>query len=68
MKQAFTARTWIEGEFVIAQCAEVDVASHGRTEEEALHNLQESLELYFDPPTTITMPKVATLVVELGPA
>jgi hypothetical protein len=31
MKKTFTARTWTEGDWVIAQCAEVDVASHGRT-------------------------------------
>jgi predicted RNase H-like HicB family nuclease len=68
MKQIFTARTWTEGEWVIAQCAEVDVASHGRTEKEALHNLQEALELYFEPPTATIMPKVATLEVELGAA
>jgi predicted RNase H-like HicB family nuclease len=51
MKQVFTARTWTEGEWTIAQCVEVDVASHGRTEKEALRNLQEALELYFEPPT-----------------
>lgn len=48
MKRAFTVRTWTEGEWVIAQCAEVDVASHGHTEEEALKNLREALELYFE--------------------
>jgi len=58
MKKVFTARTWVEGEWVIAQCAEVDVASHGHTEEEALRNLQEALELYFEPPTATIMPKV----------
>jgi predicted RNase H-like HicB family nuclease len=68
MKQIFTARTWTEGEWIIAQCAEVDVASHGRTEQEALHNLQEALELYFEPPTATIQPKVATLEVELGAA
>ena len=56
----------MEGKWVIAQCAEVDVASHGRTEEEALHNLQEALRLYFEPPTATIMPKVASL--ELGAA
>jgi predicted RNase H-like HicB family nuclease len=68
MKKVFTARTWVEGQWVIAQCAEVDIASHGRTEEEALHNLQEALELYFEPPTATVTPKVASLEVELGAA
>jgi predicted RNase H-like HicB family nuclease len=53
MKQEFTARTWKEGEWVIAQCAEVGVASHGHTEEDALKNLQEALELYFAPPRAL---------------
>lgn len=36
-----------EGGFV-AQCLEVDVASEGATIEEALANLREALELYFE--------------------
>jgi predicted RNase H-like HicB family nuclease len=51
MKRAFSARTWTEGEWVIAQCVEVDVASHGHTEEEAVRNLKEALELSLDTPT-----------------
>jgi len=56
MKQTFTARVWKEDEWSIAQCAQVDVASHGRTEEEALANLREALELYFEPPTATVLP------------
>jgi predicted RNase H-like HicB family nuclease len=51
MKRVFTAQTRTEGEWIVAQCVEVDVASHGSTLEEALRNLQEALELYFEPPT-----------------
>ena len=68
MKKVFTARTWVEGKWVIAQCAEVDVASHGSTEKEALRHLQEALELYFEPPTATIVPKVASVEVELGAA
>ena len=32
----------------VAQCLNVDVASEGDTEQEALDNLREALELYFD--------------------
>ena len=32
----------------LAQCLDVDVASEGDTEEEAVINLREALELYFD--------------------
>ena len=34
----------------MSQCLDVDVASQGETEEEALDNLKEALELYFEPP------------------
>lgn len=66
MKQVFTARTWQEGEWVVAQCAEVDVASHGHTEAEALDHLREALELYFEPPTATITPRVASVEVEVG--
>jgi len=58
MKQTFTAHIWKEDQWFIAQCLQVDVASHGRTEEEALANLQEALELYFEPPTATIIPKL----------
>lgn len=68
MKQKFTARTWKEGDWTIAQCVEIDVASHGHGEREALENLQEALELYFEPPTATIVPKLASIEVELGAA
>ena len=48
--QTFTASIWREDDWFIAQCLEVDVASQGESEEEALENLVEALELYFEPP------------------
>jgi predicted RNase H-like HicB family nuclease len=68
MKQTFTARVWKEDQWFIAQCAQVDVASHGRTEEEALANLREALELYFEPPIATIIPKLASIEVEVGAA
>jgi predicted RNase H-like HicB family nuclease len=68
MKQKFTVRTWKEGEWTIAQCVEVDVASHGHTEQEAVDNLHEALELYFEPPTATIVPKLTSIEVELGAA
>jgi predicted RNase H-like HicB family nuclease len=68
MKQTFTARTWKEGDWIIAQCAELDIASHGRTEQDALANLREALELYFEPPTATVTPHVTSIEVELGAA
>jgi predicted RNase H-like HicB family nuclease len=35
-------------ELYVAQCVEVDVASQGTTVDEALANVQEALELYFE--------------------
>jgi predicted RNase H-like HicB family nuclease len=37
-----------EGDWYVAQCLEVDVASQGETIEGALAALQEALELYFE--------------------
>lgn len=37
-----------EDEFVVAQCLNVDVSSFGATREEAVANLKEAVELYFE--------------------
>jgi len=37
-----------EGKYYVAQCLNVDVSSFGDTEPEALANLKEALELYFE--------------------
>jgi len=44
----YTAVVHREDRWFVAQCAEVDVASQGRTEDEALANLKEALELYLE--------------------
>lgn len=49
----------------MAQCLAVDVASQGATEEEALANLKEALELYFEPPTPARVPEVREVEVEV---
>ncbi len=45
MKQTFTASVWQKGSWFVAQCLEVDIASQGETEAEALSNLSEALSL-----------------------
>jgi predicted RNase H-like HicB family nuclease len=50
MKPPFAASVWREGNWFVSQCLEVDIASQGETEEEALTNLKEALELHFEPP------------------
>jgi predicted RNase H-like HicB family nuclease len=52
MKRPFSATVWREGDWFVSQCLDVDVASQGRTEEEALENLREALELHFEPPVS----------------
>jgi predicted RNase H-like HicB family nuclease len=66
--QTYTARVWKERNWFIAQCAEVDVASHGHSEHEALDNLREALELYFEPPTATVIPRVSSIKVKVAAA
>ena len=68
MTQEFTATVWQEGEWFIAQCREVEVASQGLTEEEALVNLSEALELHFEPPRATILPSIRKIEVELDAA
>ena len=66
MKKMFTASVWQEEDWVIAQCSEVDVASQGQTEQEALDNLREALKLHFDSPRATAVPQTRTIEVEIG--
>jgi len=68
MKRSFAATVWREGDWFVSQCLEVDVASQGATEEEALANLKEALELYFEPPRATRPPQVRRIEVEMGAA
>jgi hypothetical protein len=56
MKRRFSASVIKEGRWFVAQCLEVDVASQGRTEKQALANLCEALELHFEPPRATVRP------------
>jgi predicted RNase H-like HicB family nuclease len=47
-----------EDEWYIAQCLEVDVASQGESEEDALRNLGEALQLHFVPPVATLTPSM----------
>ncbi|MEP7366389.1 MAG: type II toxin-antitoxin system HicB family antitoxin [Acidobacteriota bacterium] len=68
MKRSFAATVWQEGDQYVSQCLELDVASQGDSEEEALANLREALELHFEPPTATRSPKVRMIEVEVGAA
>jgi predicted RNase H-like HicB family nuclease len=43
-----TAAVTHEGEWYVARCLQVEVTSQGETFEEAMDNLREALELYFE--------------------
>ena len=47
-----------EGEHYVAQCLNVDISSFGASESEALENLQEALELYFEDAQDEVVPAV----------
>lgn len=48
MKYQFTTIIIKEGKWYVAKCAELGVASQGRTEKEAEDNLKEAVELYLE--------------------
>ena len=59
-----TAAITHEGEWYVARALEVEVTSQGRTVEDALANLREALELYFEDetlPEGIEPPIIATV-------
>ncbi|HEV7796679.1 MAG TPA: type II toxin-antitoxin system HicB family antitoxin [Pyrinomonadaceae bacterium] len=68
MKQQFSASVWQEGGWFIAQCIQVDVASQGATEDEALENLRDALELHFTPPVATLVPHIRDIEVDIKAA
>lgn len=68
MRREFSASVWQEGEWFVAQCLEVDVASQGATEDEAVANLKEALELHFEPPVATITPRVKKVEAEIDAA
>lgn len=62
---------WKEDKWYVAKALEVEVASQGKTESEALINLKEALELYFEDQTKVELapvnhPKLQDLSVQLN--
>ena len=67
MKRPFAATVWREADWYVSQCLEVDIASQGETEEADLANLQEALELHFEPPQATRPPRLCVIEVDVGP-
>ena len=68
MKRIFTASVVREGDWFVAQCLEVDIASQGETEADALHSLAEAIALHFTPPIATVLPDLHPIEVEIGAA
>ncbi len=66
MKRSFAATVRREGKWFVAQCLEIDIASQGKSESEALANLKEAMELYFEEPRATRLPRPRTIEVEIG--
>ena len=66
MRRTFNASVTREGDWYVAQALEVDVASQGLSEDDALSNLREALELYFQPPMANPLPKIRRVEVEVA--
>ena len=49
---------WKEGKYYVAQCLNVDISTFGRTKTEAMKNIKEALDLYFENGKTKRIPKV----------
>ena len=68
MKRPFSAAVWQEGKWYVSQCLDMDLASQGATEEEALSNLREAIELHFEPPIATHPPVVRQIEAKIGAA
>lgn len=65
MKRVFTASVCKEGEWYVAQALDADVASQGKSVDEALANLREALELHFEPPRPTLAPQIRRVEAEV---
>ena len=64
MKRTLFATVWQEGDWFIAQCLEVDVASQGKSEEAALESLREALQLHFELPCATVAPRLRKIEID----
>lgn len=47
-KFEFEIAVWKEGKYYVSQCLNVEVSSFGKTKQEAMKNINEALDLYFE--------------------
>lgn len=58
MNHNFTITTWREDDLYVAQCLDVDVSSFGTTQNEALENIKEAIELYLEDSKELDFPDI----------
>lgn len=62
---------WKEEKLYVAKALEIEVVSQGKSEEQALDNLKEALELYFEDQskielTPVSKPKLQNLSIQVN--
>ena len=70
MKQIHSV-VWKENDLFVAKALEVEVASQGMSENEAIRNLEEALELYFEDNsdqeiTKVSQPRLQEIPIQLN--
>ena len=55
-----------DGKWFVAQCLEIDVASQGKTEKEAIDNLCDALLLHFMSPVATVLPNIRRIELEVA--
>lgn len=68
MTKNFTASVWQEGPWFVAQCLQIDVATQGQSEAEAVESLKEAIALHLDEPKATVAPMMHEIVVDLDAA
>lgn len=58
MQKNLQSIVYKEGKYYVSQCINVDVSSFGITKKQAIENLKEALELYFEGSPQKALPKV----------
>lgn len=63
--------TWQEDDIYVSKALEVEVTSQGKSEKEALGNLKEALELYFEDQSKVELapvskPKLQNLPIQVN--
>ena len=65
MKKQFTASVWQEDKWFVAHCNEFEIASQGESVDDALNNLKEAIELFFEEPMATIFPEIYQLEAEV---